>query len=161
MNDVKKARVEQAALEARRRMRKHLVSLHHCLARSDVMRHHHDALIQEMTDSDDPSAFTNVKKARFSAYIAFWFTGLAGVIERYEQLRDKGAVPASSEIDVLLTDDFKDVLKPFRNSVAHCSDHDDHRTLEIFDHEATVPDQATAIAQAFHGYFHAYNPTRT
>jgi len=153
VNEAKKARVAQAAKEASERMRKHLHSLHHCLVRSDVMRYHHNGLVQEMLADDRPDAFNNVKKVRFFAYIAFWYTALAGVIERYEELRDKGAIPADSKIDSLLTERFKDVVKPFRNSVAHCSDFDDRRTLEIFDHESTVPDQAEAISDAFHAYF--------
>lgn len=153
MNEAKKARVERAALEAKARMHKHILSLHHCLVRSDVMRHHHDNLVHEMLETEDPAAFNDVKKCRFSAYIAFWFAGLTGVIERYEELREKGVIPRDNELDGLITDDFKDVVKPFRNSVAHCSDHDDRRTLEIFNHEATIPDQATKIAEAFHRYF--------
>lgn len=152
VND-KRDRTEKATLEAQKRMQKHLLSLHHCLVRSDVMRHHHDALVQEMTEADDLQTFTDVKKARFSAYLAFWFTGLVGVIERYEQLRDKKAIPPSPEIDRLLSESFKDVLKPFRNSVAHCSDHDDQRTLNLFGHVDTIPDRAAEIAQAFHTYF--------
>lgn len=157
MNDTKKKRAEDAAQKALSRQRKHLLSLHHCLARSDVMRHHHDGLVQEISTSDDPAAFNNVKKVRFAAYISFWFAGLSGVIERYEQLRNKEAIPSCPEIDTLLTDKFKDILKPFRNSVSHCSDHDDPRTLQLFEHKNIVPEQATAIANAFHKYFHAHD----
>jgi len=117
------------------------------------MRYHHDGLVQEMIDDERPDAFNDVKKVRFIAYIAFWYTALAGVIERYEELRDKNSIPADSKIDSLLTEQFKNVVKPFRNSVAHCSDFDDRRTLEIFDHESTIPDQAAAVADAFHAYF--------
>ena len=117
------------------------------------MRYHHNGLVQEMTDAESPDAFNSVKKVRFLAYIAFWYTALAGVIERYEELRDKGAIPSDKNINLLLTEQFKNIVKPFRNSVAHCSDFDDQRTLQIFDHESTVPDQAAAIAEAFHAYF--------
>ena len=153
MNEAKRARATQAALDAGERTQRHLHSLHHCLVRSDVMRYHHNGLVQEMLDDDRPEAFNNVKKVRFMAYVAFWYTALAGVIERYEELRGKGAVPADPAIDSLLTEQFKAVVKPFRNSVAHCSDFDDLRTLALLDHEATVPDQAAAIADAFHAYF--------
>jgi hypothetical protein len=156
MNQAKKVRIEQATHEAWERTQKHLHSLHHCLARSDVMRHHHDALVQEMTEADHPDAFNNVKKVRFMAYLSFWYTALSGVIERYEQLRDDGSIPADPDIDHLLTDDFKNIVKPFRNSVAHCSAYDDRRTLEIFEHEATVPDHAASLAQAFHSYFNTH-----
>jgi hypothetical protein len=153
VNEAKNARVAKAALDAAERTQKHLHSLHHCLVRSDVMRYHHNGLVQEMLDDDRPDAFNNVKKVRFMAYIAFWYTALAGVIERYEELRDKGAVPAEPAIDSLLTEEFKSVVKPFRNSVAHCSDFDDRRTIALLDHEARVTDQAAAIADAFHTYF--------
>jgi hypothetical protein len=120
------------------------------------MRYHHDGLVAEMEADPNPEAFNNVKKVRFVAYIAFWYTALAGVIERYEELRDKGAIPADPRIDSLLTEGFKNVVKPFRNSVAHCSDFDDRRTLQLFDHESTIPDQAAAMAEAFHAYFKAH-----
>ena len=153
MNEAKKARVAIAAANAAERTQNHLHSLHHCLVRSDVMRYHHDGLVQEMLDDDRPDAFNSVKKVRFMAYVAFWYTALAGVIERYEELCGKGAVPTDPAIDSLLTEQFKAVVKPFRNSVAHCSDFDDRRTLALLDHESTIPDQAAAIADAFHAYF--------
>jgi hypothetical protein len=120
------------------------------------MRYHHDGLVQEMLDDDRTDAFNNVKKVRVMAYGACWYTALAGVIERYEELRAKGTVPADSALDSLLTEQFKAVVKPFRNSVAHCSDFDDRRTLALLDHEPTIPDQAAAIADAFHAYFKAH-----
>ncbi|OOG58248.1 hypothetical protein B0E47_05130 [Rhodanobacter sp. B05] len=120
------------------------------------MRYHHDDLVREVLANDGPDAFNDVKKVRFMAYIAFWYTALAGVIERYEELRDKGAVPADPAVDSLLTEEFKNITKPFRNSVAHCSDFDDRRTLELFNHEPTIPDQAAAIADAFHTYFRVH-----
>lgn len=153
MNEAKNTRIAQAAVKSAERTQRHLHSLHHCLVRSDVMRYHHDGLVQEMLADDRPDAFSSVKKVRFMAYIAFWYTALAGVVERYEELRENGSVPADPRIDSLLTEEFKAVVKPFRNSVAHCSDFDDRRTLAILDHEATIPDQAAAIADAFHAYF--------
>lgn len=161
MNEAKNARAAKAVLDAAERTQKHLHSLHHCLVRSDVMRYHHNGLVQEMLDDDCPDAFNTVKKVRFMAYLAFWYTALAGVIERYEELRDKGTVPADPAIDSLLTEEFKSVVKPFRNSVAHCSDFDDRRTMALLDHEATVPDQATAIAEAFHAYFQVHKRAKT
>lgn len=153
VNEAKNARVAKAALDAAERTQRHLHSLHHCLVRSDVMRYQHNSLVQEMLDDDRTEAFNNVKNVRLMAYLAFWFTALAGVIERYEELRDKGALPTNPAIDSLLTEEFKSIVKPFRNSVAHCSDFDDHRTIALLDQEATVPDQAAAIADAFHAYF--------
>ena len=152
-SEAKRARIEKAVKEAEARMHKHILSLHHCLVRSDIMRHHHDNLVREMVEEKDPATFNDVKKCQFSAYIAFWFAGLTGVIERYEELRDREAIPCDNELDNLITSDFKGVVKPFRNSVAHCSDHNDRRTLELFNHETTAPDQATMIARAFHRYF--------
>lgn len=153
MNEGKKARVAQAAIEEAERMQKQLHSLHHCLVRSDVMRYHHNDLVQEMLDSESPDGFNDVKKVRFISYISFWYTALASVIERYEELRDKKTIPRDPVIDSLLTEEFKGVVKRFRNSVAHCSDFDDRRTLDIFNNEATIPDQAAAISDAFHAYF--------
>ncbi|HWT53250.1 MAG TPA: hypothetical protein VN066_00445 [Rhodocyclaceae bacterium] len=157
----KQARIDKAAQEAKVRAQKHLRSLHHSLVRSDVMRHHHDGLIHEVMKENDLNAFNSTRKSRFSAYIAFWFTGLTGVIERYEELRDKGAIPRCVDLDRLITTEFKDIVKPFRNSVAHCSDHDDRRTMELFSHEKTVPDQAAEIAKAFHRYFSLHRKDNT
>lgn len=143
----------QAAIDAKEsRARKHLLSLHHCLARSDVMRIHHDMLIGEI-EASGIEAFTAAKKVRFSAYLAFWFTGLAGVVERFEELTNSDSIPGDEDISKLITPEFKSVVKSFRNSVAHCSDHDDQRTLQLLDHERWVPDQAAALADAFHSYF--------
>lgn len=147
----KEDRVRRAATEKAGRTQKHLLSLHHCLVRSDVMRHHHDALVAEVSH-EGMEAFTAIKKVRLFAYLAFWFTALAGVIERYEELRNSGSIPRDPEVDRLLTTEFKGIVKRFRNSVAHCADHDDQRTLEFFDHEAKVPDHATSLAAAFHAY---------
>ncbi len=110
------------------------------------MRFHHDGLVQEMLDADSPTAFNDVKKTRFAAYVVFWFSSLAAVIERYEQLLSSGTIPESAEVKALLDKDFKDVIKPFRNSVAHCSDHDDNRTLKLFELPHSIPDRAALIA---------------
>ena len=110
------------------------------------MRFHHDDLVQEMLDANSPTAFNDVKKARFSAYIVFWFSSLAAVIERYEQLKSSGTIPESVKVTALLDQNFKDVIKPFRNSVAHCSDHDDTRTLKLFELPHSIPDRAAFIA---------------
>ncbi|WP_313218435.1 hypothetical protein [Stenotrophomonas sp.] len=147
----KEERVRLAAADKASRTRKHLLSLHHCLARSDVMRHHHDALVAEIS-TEGMDAFTDVVKVRFFAYLAFWFTALAGVIERYEALRNSGSIPGDPAVDLLLTTEFKDIVKRFRNSVAHCSEYDDRRTLEFFDYEDKVPDHAALLATAFHAY---------
>jgi len=50
------------------------------------------------------------------------------------------------EVTALLDQNFKDVIKPFRNSVAHCSDHDDTRTLKLFELPHSIPDRAALIA---------------
>ena len=150
MNQAKEERraaAESAAVERRRR---HCLSLLHCLSRSNVMRYHHDGLVLELSESGEE--FSDIKKVRFSAYIAFWFTALTGVIERYEHLRNSGALPPDEQIDSLLTEEFKAIVKPFRNSVAHCSDHDDSRTLRLYEVEHAVPDHAAALAGAFDSY---------
>ena len=152
MSDEKKARILQVASLAKKKLQRDLLSLHHCLARSDVMRHHHEALIKQMVKAEGPAAFNDLKKVRFGAYIAFWFTGLACVIERYEQLRNNSSIPSDVAIDNLITIKFKNTVRDFRNSVAHCSDFDDKRILKLYELESTVPDHAIALAKAFHAY---------
>ncbi len=151
MNEKKLARVEQAKMEAAERHRKAIVSLAHCLSRSDVMRIHHDLLVKELADTG--AEFTIAKKVRFMAYTCFWFAGLAAVIERYQQLSTNGTIPVSESLYTLITEDFVDLLKPFRNAVSHCSDHDDQRVLNLFDQPNFMPDQAQQITDAFHIYF--------
>ena len=124
------------------------------------MRIHHDMLVREI-EASGIEAFTAAKKVRFGAYLAFWFTGLAGVVERYEELTNSDAIPGDEEISKLITPNFKSLVKRFRNSVAHCSDHDDQRTLQLLDHEPWVPDQATALAEAFHSYFAKNKPRQS
>ena len=151
MKEDKLARVEKANKEAAERRQKALTSLAHCLSRSDVMRVHHDALVKELADGD--MEFTDIKKARLSTYVCFWFASLAAAIERYEQLVSNGTIPVSSKLSRLLTKDFINLLKPFRNAVAHCSDHDDRRVLDLFDNPQSMPNRAEQIAHAFHEYF--------
>lgn len=156
MNEDKIIRVEKAKKELNERRQKALRSLAHCLSRSDVMRIHHDVLVKELADSG--LEFTDVKKARFAAYVCFWFASLAAVIERYEQLVSNGTIPRSEYLSSLLTKEFIDILKPFRNAVAHCSDHDDRRVLNLLDLHHTVPDHAEQIAHAFQAYFKEHTP---
>jgi hypothetical protein len=152
MNERKKARAEQADRETADRRQKAIVSLAHYLGRADVYRHHHDALIHEMLAAGDRAAFTNAKKLRFTAYACAWFAGLSGVIERYQQLVSKGVLPPSAELSHLITPAFLDLLKPFRNAVSHCSDHDDERVLELLATPTTTPDHAAEICAAFKSY---------
>ena len=69
----------------------------------------------------------------------FWFAGLATVVERYQQLVANGTIPDSQDVSQLLTSEFIALLKPFRNAVAHCSDHDDARVLQLLNEPHTVP----------------------
>ncbi|MEP6891418.1 MAG: hypothetical protein ABI955_12070 [Nitrospirota bacterium] len=69
MNDKKRERVERAQQEAADRRQKAIVSLAHCLGRSDVYRFHHDALVHEMLAAGEGDHFTNAKKLRFVAYV--------------------------------------------------------------------------------------------
>ena len=154
MKEDKLARIKKAKRETDDRCQKALRSLAHCLSRGDVMRHHHDALIKELADSGQE--FTDVKKARFAAYIWFWFVSLAAVIERFEQLASNGTIPKSDEISSLLTKEFIDIVKPFRNAAAHCSYHDDQRVLNLIARHHSVPDHAEKIALAFHAYFNEH-----
>ena len=151
MKDDKLTRIAKAKQESTERRQKAIRSLSLCLSRSDVMRIHHDVLVKELADSG--LEFTDVKKARFAAYVCFWFATLAAVIERYEQVVSNGTIPRSDRLSSLLTKDFIDLLKPFRNAVAHCSDHDDQRVLNLLDHQHTIPDHAEQIAHAFQAYF--------
>lgn len=114
------------------------------------MRIHHDTLVKELADTG--AEFTDVKKARFNAYTCFWFAGLAAVVERYQELSKSGAIPKSQELSKLLTEEFIDILKPFRNAVAHCSDYDDQRVFNLLDSVHTVPDYAELIAHTFQAY---------
>ena len=151
MKEDKFARIEKAKREADECRQKALHSLAHCLSRGDVMRHHHDALIKELANTGQ--VFSDVKEARFAAYIWFWFVSLSAVIERFEQLVANGTIPKSDKLSSLLTKEFIDIVKPFRNAVAHCSDHDDQRVLNLLNQPHSVPDHAEAIALAFHAYF--------
>ena len=155
----KEERVARAAKQSAERQSKALRSLAHCLARSNVMRYHHDGLVLEMLDPADADAFTLVKKQRFAAYVCFWFAGLAAVIERHQELSRRGTIPAFAPLDGLLSEAFIDILKPFRNAVAHCSDHDDERVLALLGAAEVVPAQAAAIADAFRDYFVHYEPS--
>ncbi len=110
-------------------------------------------MVHEMVDADDLAQFTSVKKLRFAAYICFWFAGLATVVERYQQLVSSGTIPDSVTVSALLTTEFIDRLKPFRNAVAHCSDHDDARVLQLFEDPYSIPDHAAAVSSAFRQYF--------
>jgi hypothetical protein len=152
MDDKKRSRIEKARQEAADRRQKAIVSLAHCLGRSDVYRHHHDGLVHEMLANGGTAAFSTVKKLRFAAYVCSWFAGLAGVIERYQQLVSNGTLPESTELSRLITAEFIDLLKPFRNAVSHCSDHDDERVLDLLSTPHTTPDRAAEIAAAFRAY---------
>jgi hypothetical protein len=158
MNDKKRARIEQAQLDAAERKQKAIISLAHCLGRSDVYRLHHDSLVYEQFDNEEEE-FTTVRKLRFVAYTCAWFSGLAAVIERFEELVNKGTIPKSDELAELITPDYVDLLKPFRNAIAHCSDHDDERILRLLDTPETTTDRAAELADAFKRYFKA-NSTR-
>jgi hypothetical protein len=163
MNDKKRERVERAQVEAAERRQKAIVSLAHCLGRSDVYRLHHEALIHEMLEAGGSEHFTNVKKLQFAAYVCSWFAGLATVIERFQQLTNDGVLPKSEELSTLLSSDFLDLLKPFRNAVAHCSDHDDDRVLALLSTVDITPDRATEISLALKRYFelHTTRPIYT
>lgn len=156
MDDDKLSRIEKAKRESAERRQKAIRSLALCLSRSDVMRIHHDVLVKELADSGQE--FTDVKKARFAAYVCFWFATLAAVIERFEQLVSNGTIPRSDRLSSLLTKEFIDLLKPFRNAVAHCSDHDDQRVLNLLDNRHTIPDHAEQVAHAFQAYFKEHTP---
>lgn len=151
MKDDKLTRIAKAKQESIERRQKAIRSLSLCLSRSDVMRIHHDVVVKELADSG--LEFTDVKKVRFAAYVCFWFATLAAVIERYEQLVSNGTIPRSDRLSSLLTKDFIDLLKPFRNAVAHCSDHDDQRVLNLLGDPHSIPDHAEQIAHAFQAYF--------
>src|SRR5713101_8030820 len=153
MSEGKQERVARAQQEANVRRSKAIRSLAHCLGRSDVMRLHHDGLVHEMLEAGGGEHFTSAKKLRFAAYVCFWFAGLATVVERYQQLVANGTIPRSGEVSQLLTPEFIDLLKPFRNAVAHCSDHDDARVLQLLSEPHTIPDHAAAVALAFRKYF--------
>lgn len=163
MNDKKRERVERAQQEAADRRQKAIVSLAHCLGRSDVYRFHHDALVHEMLAAGEGDHFTNAKKLHFVAYICSWFAGLATVIERYQQLVNTGTLPESEELSALISSEYLDLLKPFRNAVAHCSDYDDDRILDLLNTPQTTPDRAADISQAFKRYFqrHSTRPIYT
>ena len=98
-------------------------------------------------------AESELRKARFITYVSYWFTALAAVIERYQELSRKGTIPSNVDLDALLTDDMIDLVKPFRNAIAHCSDHDDDRVLSLLENAPTVPDWAEKVATSFRTYF--------
>jgi hypothetical protein len=158
VNERKQERIAQAQKEANDRRMKAIHSLAHCLGRSDVMRLHHDSLVHEMLGAERKMPFTTAKKTRFSAYVCFWFASLATVVERYQQLVGNGTLPESPELSQLLTPDFIDLLKPFRNAIAHCSDHDDARVLQLLSDPHRTPDHAAAVARAFKMYFKQQDP---
>src|SRR5256885_2134951 len=109
MNDAKRARIEEAQRHTADRRQKAIVSLAHCLGRSDVMRIHHDALVNEMLAAGGIEHFTEVKKQRFATYVCFWFAGLATVVERFQQLVANGTLPPSDELSSLISTDFLDL----------------------------------------------------
>jgi hypothetical protein len=158
MSEAKKERIARAQSEAGARRTKAIRSLAHCLGRSDVMRLHHDSLVKELVDGNE-TLFTTAKKQRFAAYVCFWFTGLTTVVERYQQLVTNGTIPESVKVSQLLTPEFIDLLKPFRNAVAHCSDHDDARVLQLLVDPQLVPDHAAAVSIAFREYFGQQEPS--
>jgi hypothetical protein len=157
MSETKQERIARAKQDASARCSKAIRSLAHCLGRSDVMRLHHDGLVHEMVEAG-AEHFDSVKKQRFVAYVCFWFAGLATVVERYQQAVASGTIPNCEDVSELLTAEFIDLLKPFRNAVAHCSDHDDERVLRLLSEPHTVPDHATAVALAFRRYFRQQEP---
>lgn len=116
------------------------------------MRIHHNMLIVEM-EASGIEAFTATKKVQFSAYFAFWFTGLAGVVERFEELTNGDSIPGDEEISKLITPEFKKRSEELSELRGALFAHDDQRTLQLLDHERWVPDQAAALADAFHSYF--------
>jgi hypothetical protein len=158
MSEAKKERVERAQSEASDRRRKAIRSLAHCLGRSDVMRLHHDSMVNELVEENERQ-FKPAKLQRFAAYVCFWFTGLATVVERYQQLVANGSIPESERLSNLLTPEFIDLLKPFRSAVAHRSDHDDARVLELLVDPHRVPDYAAEVSLAFHEYFGQQEPS--
>jgi hypothetical protein len=155
----KKHRVQQSQDAAADRRDKAIRSLSICFSRNEVMRVHHDVLVTEILSAGGIKAFDNpTKKARFITYISYWFAGLAAVIERYQELKTKGTIPISSKLEALLTPEFFNLVKPFRNAVVHCTEHDDKRVLELLSNPETIPDWAGRIAVAFREYFkqHGY-----
>ena len=126
-----------------------------CFIRAEVMRGHHDAMVHEALDQGGLAhvAESELRKARFITYVSYWFTALAAVIERYQELSGKGTIPSNADLDALLTDDMINLVKPFRNAIAHCSDHDDDRVLGLLENAPTVPDWAEKVATSFRSYF--------
>ena len=157
MDEKKKARVEAAAQAAVERRQKAIVSLAHCLGRADVYRRHHDGLVHEMLKAEGIEAFTNAKKLRFAAYVCAWFAGLSGVIERYQQLVNNGTLPQSDKLAALMTPEFVDLVKSFRNAVSHCSNHDDDRVLDLLATPDATPDRAAELSVAFQQYFELHS----
>ena len=157
MNDKKKERVDRAEKEAAARRSKAIRSMGHCLGRSDVMRLHHNGLVNEMLV--EGAEFTEAKKLRFAAYVCFWFAGLAAVVERYQELVNDKTIMGSKKVSDLLTADFLDLLKPFRNAVAHCSNHDDDRVLKRLELPDKIPDHAAEVAAALREYFSQEEPS--
>lgn len=155
MTGSKQERIKRARQEAAKRQRKEIASLRICFIRSEVMRQHHDALVHDGLAHGglEYIAESDINKARFITYVAYWFAALATVVERYNALARKGTIPKLESLDRLLTPKMLSLLKPFRNAVAHCSSHDDQRVLNFLENAATVPDWATEVATAFRLYF--------
>ena len=91
-------------------------------------------------------------RARFITYIEYWFSGLAAVIERYQELVTKGTIPADPTLDDLITEEHLSLLKPFRNAVAHCGEFDDARILRLLDEAHSIPDWAERVARGFRAF---------
>lgn len=157
MNDRKKERTELERQAAEERRKKAMYSLGICFLRSEVMRRHHDALLVAIAyDGTDEWQSSDITKARFISYVCYWFAGLAAVIERYQELANKGTIVRDSAIDSLLTPDKIDLIKPFRNAVSHCSPHDDARVLDFLAQPDVLPDWAAEAAAAFRRYVEPY-----
>jgi len=154
MSDAKKARIENARLEANERRTRALNSLALCLSRSNVMRVHHNAFIHEIEARGGLEVVWSsvAAKTRFTTYVAYWFAGLAAVIERYQELTGKDTIPTDPKLDALLTEDRLSLVKPFRNAIAHCSDFDDARVLRLLEAAETLPDWAETVAHEFRRY---------
>ena len=155
MDQRKQERVDRERVAAEERRRKTVVSLSVCFVRSEVMREHHDAIVLEAVAAGGTAVFaqSEVKQARFVTYISYWFAALSALIERYQALVTSKTIPGDEQIDALLRPEMIDLIKPFRNAVAHCSEHDDPRVLDLLSNPHTVPDWAAEVATVFRGYF--------
>jgi len=158
MNQRKKERIDRERVAAEERRRKAMISLSICFVRSEVMRDHHDVLVVEALAAGSSEAFgqSEIKKARFATYISYWFAALSALIERYQALVTSKTIAGDAQIDALLRPAMIDLIKPFRNAVAHCSEHDDPRVLELLSNPHTVPDWAGEVAMAFRAYFERF-----